>query len=231
MILSEENVLRELAFTADGYDDISEFLECGDELLYTFLLEQSDQDQYDKITRRLELDIFDVEKFVKINNCPCVTDPRAFISNNIPSSEGLLSNKLFGTAFNERSGIFGYIDLHGWFLDPSCYKTWIRLDPKIKNVVFGVKYYRIDQYGDLVEDEENGDTGLDWLRKNMNRIRFRQSDSKSKQLSIKYLEANNHAAYKRIRVVVNVVPTPIIPEYILVGRSSPSERTAKNESS
>ena len=85
MILSEENVLRELAFTADGYDDISEFLECGDELLYTFLLEQSDQDQYDKITRRLELDIFDVEKFVKINNCPCVTDPRAFISNNIPS--------------------------------------------------------------------------------------------------------------------------------------------------
>ena len=36
MILSEENVLRELAFTADGYDDISEFLECGDELLYTF---------------------------------------------------------------------------------------------------------------------------------------------------------------------------------------------------
>ena len=190
MILSEENVLRELAFTADGYDDISEFLECGDELLYTFLLEQSDQDQYDKITRRLELDIFDVEKFVKINNCPCVTDPRAFISNNIPSNEGLLSNKLFGTAFNERSGIFGYIDLHGWFLDPSCYKTWIRLDPKIKNVVFGVKYYRIDQYGDLVEDEENGDTGLDWLRKNMNRIRFRQSDSKSKQLSIKYLEQN-----------------------------------------
>ena len=80
MILSEENVLRELAFTADGYDDISEFLECGDELLYTFLLEQSDQDQYDKITRRLELDIFDVEKFVKINNCPCITDPRAFIS-------------------------------------------------------------------------------------------------------------------------------------------------------
>ena len=202
MILSEENVLRELAFTADGYDDISEFLECGDELLYTFLLEQSDQDQYDKITRRLELDIFDVDKFVKINNCPCITDPRAFISNNIPSSEGLLSNKLFGTAFNERSGIFGYIDLHGWFLDPSCYKTWIRLDPKIKNVVFGVKYYRIDQYGDLVEDEENGDTGLDWLRKNMNRIRFRQSDSKSKQLSIKYLEANRDKMWINKYIVI-----------------------------
>ena len=52
-------------------------------------------EKYNKITERLTLDIVDVERFVKVNNCPCVTDPRAFISNNVPSTEGLLSNKLF----------------------------------------------------------------------------------------------------------------------------------------
>ena len=188
MILSEDNILRELAFQYNGYNDISTFLEAGDDTLFTYIKEDIDE-PYNKITRRLQLDILDVEKFIKINNCPCVTDPRAFITNNVPSPEGLLSNKLFGTAMRERSGIFGYIDLHGWFMDPSCYKTWIRLDPKIKNIVYGIKYYKIDPKGNIIEDE-NGDTGLDWLHKNIDKIKFRSSDSKSKQLSIRYLETN-----------------------------------------
>ena len=198
MILSEDNILRELAYSADNNLDISNFLESGDDLLDNLLLEE---DEYNKVTQRLQLDILDVEKFVKVNNCPCVSDPRAFVSNNIPSNEGLLSNKLFGTAQKERAGTFGYIDLHGWFMDPSCYKTWIRLDSKIKNIVFGVKYYRIDEHGDLIEDE-NGDTGLDWLHENINRIKFKRSDSKSKQLSIKYLETNRDKMWIRKYIVI-----------------------------
>ncbi len=198
MILSEDNILRELAFTADNNPDISNFLKQGDDLLDNLVMEA---EEYDKVTQRLQLDILDVERFVKVNNCPCVSDPRAFVSNNIPSAEGLLSNKLFGTAYKERAGTFGYIDLHGWFIDPSCYKTWIRLDSKIKNIVFGVKYYRIDEHGDLIEDD-NGDTGLDWLRQNMNRIRFKRSDSKSKQLSIKYLETNRDRMWIRKYIVI-----------------------------
>lgn len=193
MILSEDNILRELSYAAEhnhSDDGLSGFLESGDELLD--LLSESNEDAVKVVMNdRLKLDILDIERFVKVNKCPCVTDPRAFISNSVPSNEGLLSNKLFGTAYKERSGTFGYIDLHGWFMDPSCYKTWIRLDSKIKNVVFGVKYYKIDERGNLIEDE-NGDTGLDWLRKNMNRIKFKSSDSKSKQLSIRYLEANRN---------------------------------------
>ena len=200
MILSEDNILRELAFQYNEYNDISTFLEAGDDTLFTYIKEDIDE-PYNKITRRLQLDILDVEKFIKINNCPCVTDPRAFITNNVPSPEGLLSNKLFGTAMRERSGIFGYIDLHGWFMDPSCYKTWIRLDPKIKNIVYGIKYYKIDPKGNIIEDE-NGDTGLDWLHKNIDKIKFRSSDSKSKQLSIKYLETNRDKMWINKYIVI-----------------------------
>jgi hypothetical protein len=136
-----------------------------------------------------------------VNNCPCVSDPRAFISNNTPSENGLLSYKLFGTAARERRGVFGYIDLHGWFMDPSCYKTWLRLDPKINNIIYGVKNYRIDSSGEFVEDE-NGDTGIDWLRKNMDRVKFRASNARSKQLSLKYLETNRDKMWIRKYIVI-----------------------------
>lgn len=201
MILSEENILRELAFNADNSSDITSFLESGDDMLYNYLLEETEADQYNKITRRLKLDVLDVEQFVKVNDCPCVTDPRAFVSNNIPSPEGLLSNKLFGTAQRERAGTFGYIDLHGWFMDPSCYKTWIRLDSRVKNIVFGTRYYTIDSHGDFVEDE-NGNTGLDWLRKNIKKIKFKDTGSKSKQLSIKYLETNRDKMWINKYIVI-----------------------------
>ena len=185
--MSAESFLSELALYDAMDPDISNVLEAGDQLLDTISLEKP---EYNKVTQRLRLEVLDVEQYVKKNKLKCVSDPRAFDTGGIESPEGLLSNEIFGYTTKEKQGTFAYIDLHGWFLDPSCYKTWTRLDPKIKNVVHGVKYYSIDENGDLVEDEENGDTGIEWLRKNMNKIRFKPSTSKSKQLSVRYLEEN-----------------------------------------
>lgn len=187
--LSSDSILSELAIYDQMFPDVTNVLEAGDELLDSISLEKP---EYNKVTQRLKLEVLDVEQYVKKNKIKCVSDPRAFDAGGIESPEGLLSNEIFGYTTEEKKGTFGYIDLHGWFLDPSCYKTWIRLDPKIKNVVHGVKYYSIDSNGDLIEDEENGETGIDWLKKNMDKIRFKPSESKSKQLSIKYLEANKH---------------------------------------
>lgn len=187
MDLSADFVLSELAAYDSMSNDITEILEAGDELLDSISLEKP---EYNKLTQRLKLEVLDVERYVKVNKCKCVTDPRAFDSGGVESPEGLLSNEIFGYTTKEKQGTFGYIDLHGWFLDPSCYKTWKTLDPKIKNVIHGTKYFVINEDGDLVEDEENGETGIVWLRKNMNKIRFKPSQAKSKQLSVKYLEAN-----------------------------------------
>ena len=161
--LSTNAILNELAMYSELYMDIDQLLEESDIFIEGL---DMDDDQYNKVVTRLKLDILDIEKYVEKNNIKCVSNPRAFNGSNIPSKDGLLSNEIFGFTTQERMGTFGYIDLHGWFLDPSCYKTWIRLDPKIRNIVHGTKYYSLDEEGNLIEDEENGDTGLAWLHRN-----------------------------------------------------------------
>ena len=132
----------------------------------------------------------DIDRYVKNNDLQPITNPRAFVRNSIPSDDGLLSNKIFGITQEERAGTFAYIDLHGYFIDPSCYKTWIRLDPKIRNCVHGIGTYSIDRQGYVVEDPKGSNTGIEWLRKNIKQIKFRESDSDKKKISISYLEKN-----------------------------------------
>lgn len=198
-ILSTDGMLAEMSYYWDISQDLDEFLNRTDSLLEVCPLNEA---EYNQITQRLELDILDVDQFVKNNNCKCVSDPRAFSSNNIPSPNGLLSNEIFGYTMEERRGTFAYIDLHGWFMDPSCYKTWTRLDSAVKNIVHGTKYYRISAEGLFVEDEENGDTGIDWLRQNMKKIKFKPNESASKQLSIQYLEANRDRIFINKYIVI-----------------------------
>lgn len=197
--LSTTAILNELAMYSELYLDITEFLEESDMFIEGLDMEEG---QYNKVIDRLKLDILDIEQFVEKNHCKCVSNPRAFSGSNIPSKDGLLSNDIFGFTMEERMGTFGYIDLHGWFLDPSCYKTWIRLDPRVRNIVHGTKYYIIDEKGDFVEDEENGDTGLTWLHNNIKKIRFRPSTSRTKSISLKYLEQNRDNMFIKKYIVI-----------------------------
>ena len=194
MILSEEAMLRELDYISSRHTDIVEFLQEADSLVVN--------EEYDKVINRLQLDILDVDKYVRVNQCKPVTNARPFTGNGVPSPDGLLSNEIFGYTQKERSGTFGYIDLHGWFMDPSCYKTWCTLDSRIKNIVFGVKYYSIDEKGNLYDDEESGNTGIDWLRKNISKIKFKESESNMRKLSIKYLERNRDKMFINKYIVI-----------------------------
>ena len=187
-LLSEAAILKELEAMSNRIMDFDEFLYEADEFLEA--VAGPDVKIYDKVTNRLKLEVLDVEKYIRVNKWKQVTNPRAFSANGIPSPDGLLSNEIFGYTTKEKSGTFGWIDLHGWFIDPSCYKTWIRLDSRIKNIVFGVKYYNIDEKGELYEDEESGHTGINWLHKVSDKIKFKKSDSPSKKISIEYLEKN-----------------------------------------
>lgn len=197
-ILSIDNIARELNYMHENYANILDYIdECNDYLNNAYLTEE----EYNKVTNRLELDILDVERFVAVNDFKPVSDPRAFNSGNIPSPKGLLSNEIFGYTMEERSNIFGYIDLHGWFMDPSCYKTWIRLDKRVKNIVHGVKYYTISKDGDFIEDE-NGETGIDFIRKNIKRIKFKETKSITKDISCKYLEMNRDKMFIQKFIVI-----------------------------
>jgi DNA-directed RNA polymerase beta' subunit len=220
-ILSSENIIRELIARQDLSPSFEDFLAEATSLLEVALNYGSDlispinEAEYDKITKHLRLEILDVEKFIKVNEVKCVSNPRAFIRDGIPSDDGLLSNTIFGIGTEERAGTYGYIDLHGYFIDPSCYKAWIRLDRNIRNVVHGNGYYRIDERGQIVEDPA-GKTGIKWLHSVMDRIKFEKKDSISKDISRKYLEQNR----KNMWINKYIVIPPFYRDKNVSGESS-----------
>lgn len=186
MILSQKAILSDLSDIASRAGDINTFLENAN--LYLDELNLS-EDAYEKVSNHLKLDLLDIDKFVSVNNCQAITDPRAFSRDSIPSDNGILSNKIFGYTQEERAGIFAYIDLHGTFLDPSCFKAWFRIDNKIRNIVHGIGTYIVDGKGDIVEDP-NGKTGIKFLVDNIDRIKFKSTESLKRDIRVNYLEKN-----------------------------------------
>lgn len=197
-MLSTQNILRELNYVAMTTGNILDFLEEANSIIESTVFSEA---QYNKITEHLKLDILDVEKFVSVNNCQVISNPRAFVRDSIPSDDGLLSNKIFGITKDDRAGIYAYIDLHGWFIDPSCYKTWIRLDKNVRNIVHGIGTYRINDLGEIVEDP-SGKTGIEFLRKNINKIKFKESKSIKRDLKIQYLEQNRNRMFIKKYIVI-----------------------------
>lgn len=183
-ILSTDAILRELAYISKNNTNTIEALEEMNEVLQPIT-----EEQYNKVIEHLRLDIVNPDKFVEVNNCQPISNPRAFDRDSIPSDDGLLSNKIFGITKDERAGIFGYIDLQGTFIDPSCYKAWIRIDSKVKDCVHGIGFYRVNDRGEIVEDPQ-GRTGINFLKQNINKIKFKSTDSIRRDIKVQYLNQN-----------------------------------------
>ena len=92
-----------------------------------------------------------------------------------PTEEGLFSKTIFGLpGSKERRTRWGWIDLGIPYLHPIVYKIAIQLDTKLPLVVSGLRYVKVNKAGELVEDEENGWTGMDELAKRWSSIRWSQ---------------------------------------------------------
>ena len=150
--------------------------------------------------KRLKVKLPDIEDFVKKNNVKEITNPVFFIRDGIPTPDGLLSNEIFGITREERANIWGYIDLQGTYLHPLIYKLWGRMDSSIKNIVHGLKGYKIDSHGYIVEDDE-GETGLDFLVKNMDKIKIKESDSMDRHKNIEFIMANKDKMFVKKMLV------------------------------
>ena len=138
-------------------------------------------------TKHFQMQPLDIEKFIKANGIQEITDPVFFVKDGIPTSKGLLSNEIFGITKEERANIFGYIDLHGWFLHPLAYKIWFRMDSRIKEIVHGTKTFSIDDHGDFVEDP-NGSNGVEFLKNNMDKIHIKSTESRRRDKNIQFIE-------------------------------------------
>ena len=143
----------------------------------------------------------DVDKFIKANGIQEVTDPVFFVKDGVPTSKGLLSNEIFGITKEERANIFGYIDLHGWFLNPLAYKIWFRMDGRIKEIVHGTKKFSINSHGDFVEDE-NGSNGVKFLKDNIDKIHIKSTESRRRDKNIQFIEKYKDTIFMNKFIVI-----------------------------
>lgn len=135
------------------------------------------------------LEVLDVDRYIKTNELKEITNPTFFSANGQPTSDGLLSNEIFGITQKDRAGTFAYIDLGEYFIDPSCYKTLQRLDNKFNFIVNSMRTYKVNAEGDLEEDPSGG-TGIKWLKDNFKKIILKPSKSRARDMRIRYIEHN-----------------------------------------
>jgi len=128
----------------------------------------------------LKVDLFDFNKFIEVNSVQEVKNPITFEKGNNPTEDGLLSYTIFGLPGSyDRKTIFGYIDLKKRFVHPLVYKMLLRMNKKFRKVIDGSSAFVITN-GELVEDNENGKTGITWLYENFDKLKFKENDSFSR---------------------------------------------------
>lgn len=133
----------------------------------------------------MKIDLYDVDEFVKINNLQEVTSGVLFQRGGVPHPEGLLSNEIFGITVKSRKETFAYIDLHGHFFHPHMYKVVRYMFRNVDKIINGEEFYSINDEGILVVDRENGQTGIEFLYNNWNKITWKKSgDNTDESISV-----------------------------------------------
>jgi DNA-directed RNA polymerase beta' subunit len=130
----------------------------------------------------MKIDIYDVDKFIRINQMEEVNDPVCLNQDRTPTSGGLFSYKIFGLpGTRERRERFAYIDLGSHVMHPLLYKLFTLMDNRIKKASEGYSSYYINTVGHMVEDPEGkvkgSGTGFKWLMENLKKIKFERTGS------------------------------------------------------
>ena len=175
-----------------------------DEYIYNYdtIIESQLRAMNEAQERHAHFELLDAEKLIKKNNLREITNPIFFVRDNIPTSDGLLSNEIFGITKDQRANIFAYIDLSEYFMHPLCYIIWNSMDRNLSKIVHGTNKFVIDKDGQFVEDEENGNNGLKWLKANMDKIKFKRTDSKKRDTKIKFLEESKNRMFQKYVIVI-----------------------------
>lgn len=166
--------------------------------------------------------LLDEEKFIKLNNLKEVSNPISFEKGMVPTEDGLFSNIIFGMNIYDRKHTWAYIDLKGHYMNPKAYITLKTLNRNFESVIYGTKNYTIKD--GVLEEDENGGTGLEWLYKNWEKINFKKNESGKRNSRIDML--NNHkkdeifftkwavcpAFYRDVNISSNTSGKPKVPE-------------------
>lgn len=126
----------------------------------------------------MKVELLDTNEFISVNKLQEIKSPVMFQRGNTPHPEGLFSTQIFGMTPRDRKETFGYIDLGHVFFHPHIYKIIKRFFRNVEKIVNGSSFYLINSEGHLVlSDEVNGETGVQFLYDNWEKIKWEYSDS------------------------------------------------------
>jgi len=156
------------------------------------------------MAKKFKVEPLDMKKLIKVNDLKPITNPVFFNKFGQPTSDGLLSNEIFGITKNDRAESFAYIDLEEPFINPSFYKAWNRLDSKIRACVHQTQNFKINPDGKL-EPDEKGNCGIKWLQQNFDKFKWKENESFTHNKDIEYLHT--------FKDFVFIDKFPVIPAY------------------
>ena len=143
------------------------------------------------------------DEFIKKYKLQEVTNPIPFNMKNIPTEDGLLSDKIFGITPKERSETFAFIRLNEKFLHPAIYDQLIRYSSKFVLAMSGSEKFIIKN-GELIQDE-NGESGVKWVVDNFKHFVFKNTTNSSD----KYLLSESLTKYqKKNQFMDKIIITP-----------------------
>lgn len=153
--------------------------------------------------KHLRLEPLDVEKFIKMNELKPISNPVFFSRSGVPTTDGLLSNEIFGISKDDRTQIFAYINLAGeTFMHPLAYKTWCRLDSNIKLCAYEMETFSLDEEtGKLVKDPE-GETGIKFLKKIIKKVDFQKTNSMKREVKIDFIQKYRDKLFTENLIVI-----------------------------
>ena len=123
----------------------------------------------------MDFKLYTMKKIVLANHLKETSDPIVFDRGNIPTERGLLSTQIYGTTSVERKETFSYIDLKEHFIQPYIFKVLCRMNRNFQACVYATKNFIIKD-GQLTPDE-NGETGIEFLYNNWDKLKFDKNDS------------------------------------------------------
>lgn len=137
----------------------------------------------------MRINILDFDDFIKRHDCKEITNSIFFNFGNVPTEDGLFSYDIFGSmGSDKRKETFAYIDLKKKYLHPIVFKILTSMNRKLVQCINGTKYFKINSKGEIVEDSENGETGINFLYDNWEKIKWTKTDSFTRDDKVTILE-------------------------------------------
>ena len=150
----------------------------------------------------MPLQLLDVNKFLQ--NAKAITNPRPFTNTMDPAPGGLQDPAIFGISTKDRFNTWGVINLEDVIMHPLVYDNLNIINPIFKRVL--LKKSKVNIVDGVLEESDNGGTGLNWLITNWDKINLDKYKTEKNKLWIEFLNNTN----KNLLFINKIPVIPIV---------------------